>query len=196
MPDARSPRGRRGRSRGCRRRATSIAHGPIGQQRHAPRRRAKPAIASTVDADRRAPRPSSPPPARWGSSEVWIDWKSCSGARVISSALKTTPARAAVGRAADGEHRGVEQRLLGELDRRRPRARSRRPRAACSALARRSARPAPLRRGASAHGITSSDATGAAAMPERDRGLPVAMPTATASGKQNRETDSNSTSPP
>ena len=35
-------------------------------------------------------------PLRCGSSEVWIAWKSCSGARVISSALKTTPARAVV----------------------------------------------------------------------------------------------------
>ena len=35
-------------------------------------------------------------PLRWGSSEVWIDWKSCSGARVMSRALKTTPARAVV----------------------------------------------------------------------------------------------------
>ena len=35
-------------------------------------------------------------PLRWGSSDVWIDWKSCSGARVMSSALKTTPASAVV----------------------------------------------------------------------------------------------------
>ena len=28
-------------------------------------------------------------PARWGSSEVWIAWKSCSGARVMSKALNT-----------------------------------------------------------------------------------------------------------
>ena len=46
-------------------------------------------------------------PARWGSSEVWIAWKSCSGARVISSALKTTPASAVRRRRADGQHRAL-----------------------------------------------------------------------------------------
>ena len=55
-------------------------------------------------------------PLRWGSSEVWIDWKSCSGARVMSSALKTTPARAVVA-VALGQHRRVDQGLLRELDR-------------------------------------------------------------------------------
>ena len=34
-------------------------------------------------------------PARWGSSEPWIAWKSCSGARAISSTLNTKPATAA-----------------------------------------------------------------------------------------------------
>ncbi len=40
----------------------------------------------------RIARPMSPPDERCGSSEVCTDWKSCSGARAISSALKTTPA--------------------------------------------------------------------------------------------------------
>ena len=39
-------------------------------------------------ADSRASRP-----ARWGRIEVWIAWKSCSGARTISMTLKTKPAR-------------------------------------------------------------------------------------------------------
>ena len=39
--------------------------------------------------------PDAARPERWGSSEVWIAWKSCSGARVISSALNTKPASAA-----------------------------------------------------------------------------------------------------
>ncbi len=34
-------------------------------------------------------------PARWGSREPWTAWKSCSGARAISSALNTYPATAA-----------------------------------------------------------------------------------------------------
>ena len=60
---------------------------------------AKAAMARTVTriARAKASWPSvASRPLRWGSSEVWIDWKSCSGARVMSSALKTTPARAVV----------------------------------------------------------------------------------------------------
>ena len=48
----------------------------------------------------------------------------------------------------------------------------------------------------SAHGMTISDASGAARMPNATAVSPVAMPTATATGKQNRDSDSNSTSPP
>ena len=59
---------------------------------------AKAAMASIVVRRARAnassPRVASSP-ERWGSSEVWTAWKSWSGARVMSSALKTTPARIA-----------------------------------------------------------------------------------------------------
>ena len=52
--------------------------------------------------------------ARWGSSDVWIAWKSCSGARAISSALNTTPRSAA---SRDQQHADRDERLLGQLDR-------------------------------------------------------------------------------
>ncbi len=52
-------------------------------------------MASTVTrmAREKASRPSvASSPARWGSRVVWIDWKSCNGARAIMNALNTTPA--------------------------------------------------------------------------------------------------------
>ncbi len=39
-------------------------------------------------------------PVRCGSSEVWIAWNSCSGARAISSTLNTIPASARSGEVA------------------------------------------------------------------------------------------------
>ena len=60
-------------------------------------------------------------PVRCGSSEVWIAWKSCSGARAISSTSKTIPASALfAGGRRDRQHGGVQQRLLGEHDPRDP----------------------------------------------------------------------------
>ena len=134
-------------------------------------------------------------PARWGSSDVWIDWKSCSGARVMSSALKTTPASAVVAVALT-----VSTDALSSV---------------CSAswiAATDAAKPAPARSvsarsstvaGASAaacltiaHGTTSSEASGAARMPSATADCPWARPTATATGKQKRDTDSKSTRPP
>ena len=56
------------------------------------------AIASIVmrTARRASARPArASRPARWGSSEPWTAWKSCSGARAISSTLKTKPATTA-----------------------------------------------------------------------------------------------------
>ena len=47
-----------------------------------------------------------------------------------------------------------------------------------------------------AHGTTSREATGAARMPRATADCPLARPTATATGKQKRDTDSKSTRPP
>ncbi len=49
---------------------------------------------------------------------------------------------------------------------------------------------------ANAAGTTTSETNGAAAIPSATAVCPLAMPTATASAKQMRETDSISTSPP
>ncbi len=75
-------------------------HRPRAEREQARPRRvsAKPAIASTVTrtarcASARPARASSP--ARCGSSEPWTAWKSCSGARAISSTLNTKPATTA-----------------------------------------------------------------------------------------------------
>ena len=114
----------------------------------------------------------------------------------MSSALKTTPASAVVavaltvstdalssacsaswiaatesGEAGAGAQR---QRALVDVGRRR------RPRSAATI----------------AHGTTSSEASGAARMPSATADCPWARPTATATGKQKRDTDSKSTSPP
>ena len=121
--------------------------------------------------------------ARWGSSEVWIDWKSCSGARAISSTLKTKPASAASSRSRSGEHGGVEERLLGEHDDQhrdreaRAAAQAQLDRALLGGLGRRALlggvelrRPAApsgagRARRANAAGTTTSDTNGAAAIP-------------------------------
>ena len=112
-------------------------------------------------------------PLRWGSSEVWTTWKSCSGARVISSALKTTPASAVVAVALTRQHRGVEQRLLGELDRGDRRRRSPRPRAASAPRSSTVAGASAAAWRTIAQGTTSSEASGAASDAQRDRRLPA-----------------------
>ena len=155
----------------------------------------KPAIASTVT--RMAWRKSSPPPVtarpeRWGRSDVWIAWKSCSGARVISSALNTKPASAASAAVASTASTGPLSSV-------------------CSAIMIAStapAKPAPSRieppaaagsprpRRSIAHGTTISETSGAAAMPSATAPWPSAIPIATASANRQRETDSSSTRPP
>ena len=129
-------------------------------------------------------------PERWGRSEVWIAWKSCSGARVMSRTLNTKPASAASAAVASTA-------ITGPLS------------SACSATMIAStapANPAPSRieprspsgppRRSIAHGTTSSETSGAAAMPSATTPCPDAMPTATASANRQREQDSSSTSPP
>ena len=71
----------------------------------------------------RIARPNSAPlsrasrPARWGRIDVCTAWKSCNGARTISSTLKTKPRERLAGRGIDDQHRRVHQRLLREHDR-------------------------------------------------------------------------------
>ena len=79
-------------------------------------------------------------------------------------------------RRADGEHRRVEQRLLGELDRRDRQRRSRRPRAASARARRRSPGRRPRSGATIAHGTTSSEASGAARMPSATADCPWARP--------------------
>ena len=91
-------------------------------------------------------------PERWGSREVWTAWKSCSGARVMSSALKTTPARTA-----PDVPRTVSTAALSSV---------------CSASwipATASANPAPARRDrlAAPRSSSASDAPAAPAVPAR-----------------------------
>ena len=148
-------------------------------------------------ADRRVENPSAPSrasrPVRWGSSDVWIAWKSCSGARAISSALKTIAAQ--LGCRGTRQHADRDQRLLGELDRR---DRDREP----GRLAHRAGdrRPPSRRRcgrgGAAPTARRAATRTAPRGCRARPRVCPDAMPTATATGNMNRATDSNSTSPP
>ncbi len=135
-------------------------------------------------------------PARWGSSDVWIDWKSCSGARVISSALKTAPATAALALPLATITPTLTSVCSASW---MPATASAKPALARSVIAAASGAGASASSRewrAIAHGITSSEAIGAARMPAATAVCPLAMPIATASGKQNRETDSNRTRPP
>ena len=199
MPTRDDAPGRRGRSRSRRPKRTSIAHGPIASSPSATAP-AKAAIASTVRriAWAKAAWPSvASRPARWGSSEVWIAWKSCSGARAISSALKTSRPAAVGRRRATSQHRGVEQRLLGELDRRDRRGEARALRASRRGRAARGRRRCGVGRrgGASAHGTP-------AATPTAPRGCPARPPSARGDADRDRDReakrdiDSKSTSPP
>ena len=177
----------------------SITAGPISSRPIATAP-AKPTIARIVI---RIARPKASPPSvasspdRCGSSEACTLWKSCSGARVISSALKTTPASAAVAVALTVSTAALRSACsaswIAATDSAKPApARSVRRRASAAvgpARARRRGRR-------SAHGTTSSDASGAARMPSATADCPDAMPSATATGKQKRDTDSNSTRPP
>ena len=95
----RSPRARarRARSRSRRRRAGPSA-GARPPSITSATQAAKPAIAVRVRFTLRRNGSVSPPArrrVRWGRIEVWIAWKSWSGARAISSTLKVKPASAA-----------------------------------------------------------------------------------------------------
>ncbi len=158
-------------------------------------------------------------PVRWGSSDVWIAWKSCSGARAISRTLKTMPASAtslavastvstAAFRSACSESMIAETKIAKPPPRRSERS-------SCAAVSCTPSVPGPASaasasstvigaswaigigvRRAKAAGTTTSETSGAAAMPSATALWPLAIPTATASAKQRRESDSISTSPP
>ena len=153
---------------------------------------AKAAMARTVTriARAKASWPSvASSPLRCGSSEVWIDWKSCSGARVMSSALKTTPASAVVAVALTVSTDGVEQRLLGELDRGHRRGEA-------GARAQRQRALVDRRPGASAGGVPDDAPTARrAATPAARRGCPARRPTARGRGPPRRRPGSRSATP-
>ena len=133
-------------------------------------------------------------PARWGSSEVWIDWNSCSGARAMSRTLKTMPASAASAAVASTVSTAALSSVCSASM--IPATASAKPAGSrlAASLGPRLARPPRVRR--SAHGMTISETNGAAAMPSATASWPSAIPTATSDREQKREIDSMSTSPP
>ena len=138
---------------------------------------------------------------RCGSSVVWIDWKSCSGARVISSALKAKPASAALEDVASTITTGplssacsaAMTTSTAPANFAPPRT-DRPPSWRLSVAGGAAAARAPGRRIAS--GTTISETTGAAAMPSATNDWPWAIPIAASSANRQREQDSISTSPP
>ena len=151
------------------------------------------------------------PPARrrvrWGRIEVCTAWKSCSGARAISSTLKVKPASAAPrAPSAASTSSGPALRKVCSLSMIASTATAKPvPCAsvnsgsvpACSGSGSSSATGAATRsRRPSAQGTTASDTIGAAAMPSATTSWPSAIPTATASANRQRELASISTSPP
>ena len=181
---------------------------------------AKPAIAVSVTFTLRlkgSVSPRAPSRVRWGRIEVWMAWKSCSGARAISSTLKTKPASAAppllsVALTSSGPafRKVCSESMIASTATANPvpweSVNSGSPPgspAEASSSMRASAEafcPATGAGAGRAHltatGTTASDAIGAAAMPSATTDCPSASPTATTSANMTRDRASISTSAP
>ena len=141
---------------------------------------------------------ASPPsvaarPERWGRSEVCTAWKSCSGARAISSTLNTKPARAASVLVASTATTGplssaCSAAMIASTAAAKPvpRRTLRSPAAGCSSVTG-SSGPRRAARERNAHGTTTSDTSGAAAIPIATTVCPWAIPSTTANTNRKRE---------
>ena len=166
---------------------------------------AKPAMATSVTFTlRRNGSPSSPALSRvrWGRIDVCTAWKSCSGARAISSTLNANPARAApsappsVALTSSGPAlRNVcSQSMISSTATANPAPWERVNWPSRSGSSSRAAGGG--RRCIRATGTTTSDSNGAAAMPSATNVCPDAIPIATASANSARQLASMNTSPP
>ena len=135
-------------------------------------------------------------PARWGRSEPWIAWKSCSGARAISSTLNTKPATALSAEVQSTSSTPALSSVCSATITASTASAKRPPRASPSASASARFSPDAGGRRENAHGTTISEKNGAAAIPSATAVCPWAMPTATATANASREHASRNTSPP